>query len=89
MVKFTVEVSQLVEVEIDETKFDVAFMKEFRESFFPFYSLRAHAGHLAQLHARGISVLDGFSPEFIEGYGPQDEMGIKAHTIETTTEVLS
>lgn len=46
--------------------------EEFRQSFYPFFTLEDHLGHLAQLFTRGI-VDNG---EFIEGYGPAKEMGI-------------
>jgi hypothetical protein len=80
MVKFTIEVTQTIEVELDETKFDEAFMEEFRESFYQFDTIEEHAEHLAQLHARGIVELDSFSGEFIEGHGPSKDMGIKGRT---------
>ena len=89
MKKFTVEVTQTIEVELDETKFDEAFMEEFRQSFFQFDEIQDHVEHLAQIHARGVIELDGHKPEFIEGYGPQNEMGIKAKTIDTLIEVIS
>lgn len=62
-----------VKVKIDESKFDEKFMEEFRESFYPFYDLDDHYKHLAQLYARGISD----NGDFIEGYGPAEDMGIK------------
>lgn len=77
--KFTVIVEQEVEVELDEAKFDEAFMREFREGFYPFFELNDHAEHIAQLQARGIIDAGCHSGEFIEGYGPSKEMGIKAN----------
>lgn len=65
-------VSQIIKVKIDESKFDDAFMREFRETFYNF-SLNDHIRHLAQLHARGIA--NNYS--FIEGYGSPEEMGIE------------
>lgn len=82
MVVFTIDVTQTVRVELDESKFDEAFMAEFRESFYPFFDLQEHAEHIAQLEARGVICL----PEFIEGYGPSDEMGIKAMVAHTHVE---
>lgn len=81
--KFRVEVTQLVEVELDASKFNEAFMEEFRESFYPFHSLGDHAEHLAQLHARGLYELDVCPDQFVEGYGPASGMGISARTIST------
>lgn len=80
MAKFIVDVTQTVEVEFDETSFDEAFMADFRESFYPFYTLTDHAEHIAQLQARGIVDLERI-PEFVEGYGPSDRIGLRARVI--------
>lgn len=79
--KFKVEVTQLIEVEIDASKFDEAFMEDFRSHFYNFDTIDEHVEHLAQIHARGVIELDSYTPEFIEGYGPQNDFGIKAATI--------
>jgi hypothetical protein len=86
---FRVEVTQTVEVELDPTKFDEAFMEEFRESFFPFSDLGDHAEHLAQLEARGVVDLGRYSTEFVEGYGPIKDMGISARVIDTEIQQVS
>lgn len=70
--KRTVEVILQVTVEIDETKLTPKWMEEFRQHFFPFETVDEHVEHLAQLEARGV--LNG---DFIEGYGPRGDMGIK------------
>lgn len=86
---FEVEVTQTVRVTLDETKFDETFMQEFRDSFFSFDELEEHVGHIAQLHARGVVDLEGRCPtDFVEGYGPANEMGIKAETIDTDVYVI-
>lgn len=72
MKKYTANVFIKVEIELDETKFDEAFMAEFRESFYQYHELDEHVAHLAQLEARGL--LDTFT----EGYGEIDEFAIKA-----------
>lgn len=87
MTKFTVQVSQLVEVELDETKFTEQFMSEFRESFYSYYTLEEHAEHIAQLIARGV-IETGFGGVFIEGYGPCAEMGIDGRVIDTEMELM-
>lgn len=84
--KFTVEVQQIVEVELDETKFDEGFMQEFRDSFYNFDTLAEHAEHIAQLQARGLADLE-FGSQFVEGYGPSSDMGIRARTIDWQTEL--
>ncbi|MBY3434876.1 hypothetical protein [Rhizobium laguerreae] len=82
MGKFTATLLFEVEVEVDETKFDEAFLSEFRESFYPFFDVERHVEHIAQLEARGM--LD----DFTEGYGPIKDMGISARTVDCTLEVL-
>ncbi len=77
--KFIVEVTQTIEVSLDESKFTPEFLAEFIEMMYDFQTLEQHAGHIAQLHARGL--FDGNADEFIEGYGPADEMGIEARLI--------
>lgn len=78
MKTFRISVVQTIDVTLDETKFDDAFMSDFRESFFPFHDLQEHAEHIAQLQARGIVEADSISGDFIEGYGPSKDMGIQA-----------
>jgi hypothetical protein len=74
---FEIDVTQTIKVTLDTSKFTDAFMEEFRLNFFPFFTLADHAKHIAQLQARGIiDLTTGF--EFVEGYGPADEMGIAA-----------
>lgn len=73
-----------VAVTVDETKFTEQFMEEFRESFFPFFTIDDHREHLAELYARGV--IDGWKDEFIEGYGPANEMGISFRDLGSETE---
>lgn len=76
-----IRVTQYIKVTIDESKFDQAFFDEYNKYYFDFGddgefrqdTLENHLKHLAQLHARGIYDDD----DFIEGYGPAREMGIK------------
>lgn len=77
MKTFTVEVTQTVTVTLDETKFDEAFMHEFRDSFLNFDTLEQHAEHIAYLEASSQIDVPWNDP-FIEGYGPASEMGISA-----------
>lgn len=86
MKTFTVEVTQTVTVTLDETKFDEVFMQEFRDSFFNFDTIDEHAEHLAQLEARGIT--DEFGQNFIEGYGPAAEMGIKMAVVGVDMDIV-
>jgi hypothetical protein len=71
-------ITQTVLVEIDQSKFDEAFLKEFRDHFYNFRTIDDHLKHLGQLYARGL--VDNNS--FIEGYGPAKDMGIKFEQIE-------
>jgi len=79
----TVIVAQYIKVTIDESKFNDAFLQEFRENFYNFHTLEEHLEHLAQLYARRIA--DNGS--FIEGYGEAKDMGIKFETEGTGTEI--
>jgi hypothetical protein len=82
--KYFVAVHQIVTVEIDETKFDDAFMEEFREGFYPFTTIGDHVKHIGQLEARGL-----FRDDFVEGYGPPKDMGIKVYPVlDWDTEIL-
>jgi len=79
----TVIIIQYVKVTIDESKFNDAFLQEFRESYYPFHTLEEHLEHLAQLYARGIYD----NGDFIEGYGEAKDMGIIFETKGTETEI--
>lgn len=83
MKKFNIQVTQMVEVILDETKFTEKMMEDFRESFFPLYDVSEHAEHLAQLFARGVYD----EGDFIEGYGPSNDFGITFSIYEVYTEV--
>jgi len=92
MRKFTVDVTQTVEVTLDETKFTPEFFSEFNTTITDFggddgdveWALRQHAEHLAWVHAAGREDLESRSA-FIEGYGPAPDMGIKARVTDTET----
>lgn len=73
MTRRFVTVTYLVEVEMDDSKFDTEFMNEFSENFFDIETLEGHAEHIADLAVR--EMLDH---QFTEGYGPLNIMGIKA-----------
>lgn len=73
MITRKVVVTQEVEVTVDEHMFTNTFMREFRESMYPFDTIERHMEHLAQLHARGVYD----DEDFIEGYGRAKDMGIK------------
>lgn len=85
MKTFTVEVAQVVTVELDETKFDEAFLAEFRKHFYRFDDIDEHAKHIAQLEARGL--ISDWKP-FIEGYGPAEDMGIKTAAVVESIEIV-
>lgn len=86
MITKQVAVTTVIEVTVDETKFDEAFMTEFRQQMYHFTSLDAHMEHLAQMHARGLYD----DTDFIEGYGRAKDMGIKLNLVRRSveTEVL-
>lgn len=85
---YEVEVNQIVRVTLDDAKFDDAFMQEFREGFYPFFTIADHVDHIAQLVARGIHEPSKRSSEFIEGYGPSSDMGITGEVLATYIENL-
>ena len=85
-----VEVTQEVEVTIDEDKYTEEDLEAFREDFYNFADYEDHAQHLAQLKAQGL--ITDRSDDFVEGYGPLDEAGIqvsKIHPPRVETDPLS
>jgi len=80
--KRNVNVTQVIEVEVDESKFTPEFMAEFRRHFYRFVSIEQHLEHLGQLYARGMAPED-----FIEGYGNPDDFGIKFEPVDTDVSV--
>lgn len=83
--QFRFVVTQEVVVTLDVEMFDEPFMREFRERFYDFDTIEEHAEHIAQLQARGLIDIEVI-PEFIEGYGPSDSMGIKTKVGRTEIE---
>lgn len=73
MKTITVEVTNTVEVTLDETKFTPEFMKAFSSYMWEADTIEDHAKHLAQMHVRGLA---DWPSTFIEGYGPAESMGI-------------
>lgn len=82
--KKQVAFTQVVEVEVDETKFTPEWLADWRKTFYNFTSVDQHIEHIAQLEARDI-----LNPKFTEGYGPLVEMGIKAKVIDQTNDILN
>lgn len=79
-----VAVTQYIKVTIDESKFDEEFRRQFNASIFDAGDdLDEHIKHLAQLNARGIYD----DTDFIEGYGPAEDMGIKLRALNMVMEV--
>lgn len=89
-----ISVTQYVKVTIDESKFTPEFFEEFNKNYFYFgdngddehdrkWALENHCKHLAQLHARGIYDDD----DFIEGYGPAKDMGIRFEIVDQSERV--
>jgi len=69
----TIEVIQIINVSLNEDKFNNEFMNEFRRNFYEFNTIEDHRKHLAQLFARGLI---NESTDFIEGYGEIKTLGI-------------
>ncbi len=72
-----VEVTQTIEVEVDEKKFTPNFMSDFKKHFYDFDSVDDHIKHIAQMEARGLIQRED---QFVEGYGNLDDMGIFVST---------
>lgn len=81
--RFHVTVTQIVAVTLDESKFTPEFMNEFRQQITNFTTMQQHAEHLGQLYARGVAA----NGDFIEGYGPSDDMGIRFNDVMLDTDV--
>jgi hypothetical protein len=81
--KKMIAVTQVVEVELDASKFTDEWLREWRRAYYNFRTADDHAEHIAQLEARSI-----LRPEFTEGYGPLADMGIRAKVIDTTIDVI-
>lgn len=83
---YEVDVTQRIEVTVDETKMDETFFGEFRENFFPFFDIEDHVKHIAQLYARGV--YQGDRDEFVEGYGKlREEFGVEITDIDQWEDV--
>ncbi|MCK9615913.1 MAG: hypothetical protein M0R48_10585 [Candidatus Omnitrophica bacterium] len=81
----TVEVTNTVEVTLDETKFTPEFMKAFSSYMWPVDDIEEHAIHLAQMHVRGMA---DWPSTFIEGYGPAEKMGISFRITDRSEKVI-
>lgn len=80
--KFEVDVTSTVIVELDESKFTEEFMEEFRKDFYDFFTIEDHAAHIVQLASRELP-----TNGFIEGYGESSDMGIKTSVEDVYEEV--
>ena len=73
--KFTITVTQEVEVTLDLAKFDETFIREYAQAIHPLHTVEDHAKFLASMCVRGF-VSESDPEAFIEGYGRKSEMGI-------------
>lgn len=72
--RFEVTIKHIVDVEVEETKFDAQFYNEFSRDFWKMRNLNEHMEHLASITASNDQDFGG--ERFIEGYGPCKKMGI-------------
>lgn len=72
--KKVVKVTQYIEVEIDEAKFNEEFIQDFKEYMFNFDTIEEHISYLAELFAKRVVINES---SFIDGYGIASDMGIK------------
>lgn len=83
--RFEVTIKRIVDVEVDETKFDAQFYNEFSQTFWRMRNLNGHMEHIACVSAGSD---ENFSLErFIEGYGPCKDMGITTMIVDDDMEV--
>lgn len=75
MQRYQVTARTEFQVEVDETKFTEDFFAEFSSVMWHMDTVEEAVEHLADLFARGM--IRGGEDEFIEGYGPAREMGIR------------
>ena len=74
MKKMTFSVNTEIEVTVDETKFTDEFLEEFNTTMFQCDEVEDHMRHIAELAGTGqIGIFD----DFLEGYGPLEDFGIK------------
>ena len=64
-----IQIITTVNIKVDESQFTDEFMREFRRSFYEFYTAQDHIEHLAWIVSQSGGV-----PRLIEGYGyiPED-----------------
>ncbi len=81
---FTVEVTQTVEVVLDDQHLNDDFNKQFGEYMWDVSGLEDHAKHLAQMEARGLI---GFDRQ-VEGYGDLRDMNGSVKITDKTEEIV-
>ena len=81
---FTVEVTQTVQVVLDDENLNDEFNKVFSEVMWDVDSLEDHAKHLAQMEARSMIGFD----KFVEGYGSLKEMNCAVKITDKTEEIV-
>jgi len=87
MITKLIEVTQTVQVSIDETKLTPDWMADFRRSFYNYHVVDDHLKHLAHLEACGVTYLPHVNNTFIEGYGNANDLGIRAAVMDADMEV--
>lgn len=87
MVTKTVIVAMEVKVTVDETKFTPEFMEQFNSHMFDMGDdLDEHILNLAEKYVRGDA--QGWEDDFLEGYGPLKDMGVRFNEVGLTTEIV-
>lgn len=74
-IRYTVAVTQEVEVVLEANNFTEAFIEEHQRFIGGCDTIEDHAENLARLVATGV--VDNFPSTFVEGYGPLKDMGIE------------
>jgi hypothetical protein len=85
MITKDVQITHVVRVTVDETKFTKEFLAEFQSYMFQFRDVNKHIEHLGYLFA--VNLLDEYS-SFVEGYGRPSDFGMKFEHVVHDVEIL-
>lgn len=84
MITRDVEITRVVRVTVDETKFTPEFLEEFARFITNYDTVDEHITYLAGLHAAGV--IDESS--FAEGYGKLEDFGVRFEIIADEDRIL-
>lgn len=85
-----IDYTQTIKVVPRKEKFDEAFMKEFRETFYDFFTIEDHCQHVGWMLAtrRIKQFFEGYQDtQFVEGYGPIGDYFVFAGVVSEDFEI--